>query len=86
MLVVIVLFGVSSVITGIFTCTPISYFWNRTIEGHCINEAAFWFTNAAINIITDIILWAMPLPVLNSLQLPSRQKYGLMIVFAIGGL
>ena len=28
----------------IFQCTPIPYFWNRTIEdGHCIATAAFWY-------------------------------------------
>ena len=86
MLAVIVMFGISSILLGIFTCTPISYYWTGTGNGHCINKQAFWFSNAALNIITDIILWSMPIPVLRSLQLPRKQKYGLMIIFAVGGL
>lgn len=44
------------------------------------------FTNASINIVTDICTGVLPLPTLNSLNLPRRQKYALMAVFALGGL
>ena len=43
------------------------------------------FTNASINIVTDICTGVLPLPTLNSLNLPRRQKYALMAVFALGG-
>lgn len=45
-----------------------------------------WFFNAAFNILTDIIILALPMPVLSSLRLPIKQKIGLMFVFALGGL
>lgn len=44
------------------------------------------FTNAGINIVTDIGTGVLPLPVLHSLDLPRRRKYALMAVFALGGL
>jgi hypothetical protein len=34
---------------------------------------------------TDIAVATLPLPFLNQLQLPNRQRYALMIVFALGG-
>jgi hypothetical protein len=44
----IVLYGIATIITSIFTCTPISAFW--TNNGHCINKPALWFFNTAFNI------------------------------------
>jgi hypothetical protein len=43
------------------------------------------FANAGVNIMTDIAVATLPLPFLNQLQLPNRQRYALMIVFALGG-
>ncbi|KAK5095546.1 hypothetical protein LTR70_003469 [Exophiala xenobiotica] len=51
-----------------------------------MNLLAFWYCNSAFNIITDIIVVAIPISVLKSLQIPKRQKYGLVGVFALGGL
>jgi hypothetical protein len=47
---------------------------------------ALWFTFAATSIVTDLAIWLLPMPVLKSLQLPRKQKYSLMGVFALGGL
>lgn len=73
-------------LSNVFMCTPIRYFWNTSIAGKCMNEMAVWFANAAINIVTDIAVFLLPMPALKQLQLPARQKYGLMGVFALGGL
>jgi hypothetical protein len=43
------------------------------------------FTNAGVNIVTDILVAILPLPFLNQLQLPKRQRIALMVVFALGG-
>lgn len=67
-----------------FMCTPVNYFWNRSIEGHCFNSKWVYFTNAPFNIITDFVLFGLPLPVLLELQLPRRQKISLIFLFGIG--
>lgn len=46
----------------------------------------FWFSLAALNIATDILVLALPMPALYSLKLPCKQKAGLIGVFAIGAL
>ncbi|KAH7354845.1 hypothetical protein BKA65DRAFT_548927 [Rhexocercosporidium sp. MPI-PUGE-AT-0058] len=76
-------YGVVTVVTSIFTCTPISAFW--TFRGKCIDRRAIWFFNAGFNIITDIIILVLPMPVLSSLRLPLKQKIVLMFIFALGG-
>ena len=88
---IIVIYGGWSVISAAFFCTPISYFWLRalngnTVTGHCLNEQAIWFSNAALNILTDIMILSLPMPLLNAMQLPRKQKIFLKMIFALGGL
>ena len=86
MLAIVVIYGACTVLGSVLACTPVSSFWNRNNrQGHCINLMAFWFTNASFNIVSDIAIWTLPMPVLKSLQLPRRQKYSLILVFALGG-
>lgn len=47
---------------------------------------AKWFSDATVSIITDMILLSIPMPFLKGLNLPHRQKVGLIAVFALGGL
>jgi hypothetical protein len=65
----------------------VPFFWNKGIHGgHCINLMAFWFSNASFNILSDIAIIILPIPVLKDLNLPKKQKYGLILVFIMGGL
>ncbi|KAH8669517.1 hypothetical protein BGZ60DRAFT_538235 [Tricladium varicosporioides] len=69
----------------IFQCTPIPYFWNRTIKGgHCIDSAAFWYGHAAWNTAVDILILILPIPVIRSLQMGNRQKWAVAGVFGLG--
>lgn len=56
------------------------------MPGFCFDKKALWFSNSAIHILTDLLILIYPMPVLKSLQLPRRQKFALMAVFALGGL
>lgn len=55
-------------------------------EGTCMNRNAITFANAGINIVTDLILLALPIPLLHKLQIPRKQKFILVGVFACGAL
>jgi len=65
---------------------PVNYFWDLSIKGKCMNKLAFWFSNSALNITTDLMIFAIPMPLLRQLQLPKKQKIGLMFVFGFGVL
>lgn len=67
-------------------CNPVAAFWDTNIHGKCLNELAIWYVTAAINLVTDFITFSLPLPVIKSLQLPTRQKVMLMGVFCLGFL
>lgn len=52
----------------------------------CIDSLTIWYIAAGINITTDFIVFALPIPLINSLQLPRRQKILLIMVFGLGFL
>ncbi|KAJ5759262.1 hypothetical protein N7520_006418 [Penicillium odoratum] len=81
----LIIYGTWTVISAWVNCVPVAKFWDPTIAGFCFNKEALWFSNSAIHILTDLLILIYPMPVIRSLQLPSRQKFALMGVFALGG-
>jgi hypothetical protein len=86
MMGVCIAYGIWALISNFFLCSPVPYFWDKTIKGRCLSEQANWFTSAGINIVTDLIILALPMPAVRQLQLPGRSKLALMGVFALGGM
>ncbi|KAL1623545.1 hypothetical protein SLS56_008249 [Neofusicoccum ribis] len=85
LLAFVAVFGIWTFVSALLTCHPLAYMWDQTIPGgHCINQLPFLYANAAINIALDILVTLLPLPVLRRLRLTTRQKRGLMAVFALG--
>ncbi|PVH91113.1 hypothetical protein DM02DRAFT_479113, partial [Periconia macrospinosa] len=83
---IIIGFTLATVGGGIFVCTPVQKFWKPEVEGHCINKSALWLAHAMMNIITDLMIIILPMPVIRSLQLKPSQKYLLMGIFAFGAV
>lgn len=80
------IYGTWTIISAWANCVPLKKFWDPSVPGFCFNKEALWFSNSAIHILTDLLILIYPMPVIRSLQLPSRQKFALMGVFALGGL
>jgi hypothetical protein len=74
----------AAVLVTIFECTPVSKSWIKSQPGHCINTTSFFYANAAFNIFTDVVIMALPIPVIYSLHLPLRQRLLLCCIFAVG--
>ena len=58
-----------------FPCTPPSKFWDTTgaVKGNCWSGDAqhkFYLANSVLNIITDVMIYVIPLPMLWHVQLP----------------
>ena len=82
-----VLYALYTIFTSFALCQPAAFFWDKSIKGgKCLNMLALWFTNAAINIFTDLGILALPIAVVMTLSLPKPQKIFLYIVFGIGGV
>ncbi|KAK7189183.1 hypothetical protein DPSP01_005426 [Paraphaeosphaeria sporulosa] len=83
----VALYGLWTLLGSIFLCFPVAFFWDKTIaDGRCLNQEAIWFSNATINIVQDVVILILPIAVLKSLPIPSRQKKALIAVFGLGGV
>lgn len=85
-LAVIGVHGVYAMISNILSCIPVSAFWSPTADMRCIDKKFLWFFNASFNILSDLVILILPMPIIKSLKLPIRQKVGLMMVLGLGGL
>lgn len=83
---VVALWWIACQFTTIFECTPIHFFWTQNpTTGHCINVKSYFIGQAIPNIITDIFIMALPLPLIWKLNLPQKQKFALSGIFLLGG-
>ncbi|QSZ33527.1 hypothetical protein DSL72_005095 [Monilinia vaccinii-corymbosi] len=83
----VILTSFSCVVATIFQCTPISKAWENppTNVGSCIQVTALFYANAGLDIFQDLIIYLLPMRMLYYIQIPKRQRYALMLVFAVGG-
>jgi vacuolar-type H+-ATPase subunit I/STV1 len=79
-------FGISSVFAAGLQCIPMSMLWDSTQPGHCINVNAFYFANAGIHILTEVLIYILPMHTLWKLHLPLRQKLGLCGLMGLGAM
>ncbi|CAI7577610.1 unnamed protein product [Penicillium glandicola] len=83
----LVIAGLWMIFSGFIYCIPTRAFWDLSPEfhrAHCLHDAPVWFTNAGIQIFTDLLILALPMPLLWMLQLPKRKKWGVVVVFSLG--
>ncbi|PVH93949.1 hypothetical protein DM02DRAFT_540442 [Periconia macrospinosa] len=78
-------FGVASSIVSMTLCVPFERLWTpATIPGHCINIDAYYTALLALEMVFDIVIFVLPMPLLWTLKLPKRQRLSLVSVFALG--
>ncbi|RAH85539.1 hypothetical protein BO86DRAFT_395840 [Aspergillus japonicus CBS 114.51] len=71
-----------------FACMPVGYQLNpfKPGKGQCFDTKAFYRWMSFPNIVTDIVMLVLPLPMVHRLHTSHAQKIGLGIIFATGGI
>ncbi|KAJ5902514.1 hypothetical protein N7495_003042 [Penicillium taxi] len=65
-------------------CMPVTKFWDASVKGSCLDLVAFsYFTNIT-NLLTDIWVFLLPMPIIFGLHITQRRKLELAAIFAIG--
>ncbi|EXK24266.1 hypothetical protein FOMG_18993 [Fusarium oxysporum f. sp. melonis 26406] len=82
----ITLFSIETVIMTIFMCVPVQKFWKPSLAGFCFDKKPLWFSQSILHIVTDVIIFLLPVSELKHLNMPKRQKRALIFVFALGFL
>ncbi|KAI4224926.1 MAG: hypothetical protein L6R40_008403, partial [Gallowayella cf. fulva] len=80
----IALYALATILATIFQCAPVKRAWDREVEGKCIDLTRFWYANAVHNVVSDVLVLALPVPVIRRLQMPGGVKGGLYGVFSLG--
>ena len=80
-------FWLSDMLVVFLICRPLALGWNKLItNGHCGNEVAAYIAVHSINTVMDIFLAVLPMPILWRLQMPTRRKVELSVMFSLGTL
>ncbi|KAL7932572.1 putative PTH11-typeG-protein-coupled receptor [Trichoderma chlorosporum] len=82
---VVVAWSIGGVGATIFQCVPIAGAWDKSVKATCINSDVFWVAYAVMNILTDVMVLALPIVPIMQLQLSSRTKVMLCAIFLMGG-
>lgn len=71
---------------SIFQCTPVKAYWEVEPQypHKCINTGYMLFAASVINIFTDFLVTALPMPLIWSLKLPARQRLAVISIFGVG--
>ena len=77
-------YTISSMVT-LLACKPREAIWNPLItDAQCLDNDLLVFITCLFNIISDIVILALPARAVWKLRIPSKKKIGIVLLFAIG--
>ncbi|KAL8733312.1 MAG: hypothetical protein Q9166_002136 [cf. Caloplaca sp. 2 TL-2023] len=85
-LVVVNVAGTALTFLNIFQCRPVDGAFRSVVPPNlkCTDIIALYLSSAPINIITDLALLFLPMPILTAMRLPRNEKLILIVTFSFG--
>jgi fucose permease len=85
-LVVVNIGGLALTVLNILQCRPVGAAWSSPVPNtaKCTNIVTIYLSSAPLNIITDLAILFLPMPILTRMRLPKKQKIILVITFGFG--
>lgn len=80
------LYSWADTLVVIFQCIPVHKTWSPTEPGHCLDLIKLGVASGYINILTDLMIIILPIPVVMSLQLSPKTQLAVIAIFATGTL
>ncbi|PSK46165.1 hypothetical protein B9Z65_5133 [Elsinoe australis] len=85
---VVIAFVVSTTITfiilNIFGCVPVSKIFDRKIPGNCLPFAPVNFYISTAIVLSDVIIFLLPIRMIRFLSLPPKKKAQICVMFGLG--
>ena len=69
---------------SIISCYPIPFFWDRDLKGRCLDINGVAFGIGGLSIVQDVIIIALPIPILRGMRLPWKEKIIVLLMLAAG--
>jgi hypothetical protein len=86
-IVVVTLYTSIITVLMFFHCRPVRRAFDFTIEtGSCLDAGVLYMATAVSNIITDIMLFVLPTPMVLKLKMAGSRKIAAIAIFGIGSL
>lgn len=78
--------GLALTFVNVFQCRPLGATFEDPISSiaNCTDIVTLYLSSAPVNIITDLAILFLPMPMLTRLRLPKKQKIILVITFSFG--
>ncbi|KAK4939336.1 hypothetical protein LTR66_015014, partial [Elasticomyces elasticus] len=78
--------GIALTLLNIFQCRSVGAAFMTPVpkDAHCTDIVTIYLSSAPVNIITDLAILFLPMPILTGMRLPRKQKTILVITFGFG--
>jgi len=83
---VVVIYNTLYFVSTLTLCVPIEALWNPTVRGSCHTGPVYMWTAIGFHIVTDFLMFALPLPVVITMTVARSQRIVLLFIFALGFL
>ncbi|MCJ1431924.1 hypothetical protein MMC27_001280 [Xylographa pallens] len=85
-LIVVNVAGLALTLLNIFQCSPVGAAFKEAASPNaiCIDVVTIYLSSAPVNIITDLAILFLPMPILTAMRLPRRQHIILILTFSFG--
>jgi len=82
----VIAYWIPTTILAYLGCTPFARNWDQTLPGTCVNLVAFFRWNGICNLILDVLILCLPIPMVWRLSVSVRQRLELSGIFLLGAL
>jgi len=69
-----------------FLCRPFTYDWDKSIDGKYADTTQAFLSAGIINLLIDICIVLMLMPLLWNLQMPVAKFFSISAIFSIGAV
>lgn len=84
--VVVLCFGFGTILQEFLLCRPFAKSWNPLLPGVCGSTSVTILAEAIINMLSDIAIITLPIPMVWQLQMTLRRKLIITTIFGLGSM
>ena len=82
-----IVFAISFFIGILTQCQPLAYTWDRSIPGgSCVSDSVGFYLTSVQNLVMDVVVLLLPVRMVWRLQMDTRRKIAVTVIFGLGFL
>ncbi|KAK6510297.1 hypothetical protein TWF481_005014 [Arthrobotrys musiformis] len=81
-----IVYSISSIVVVFLQAIPLRAYWDKSIHGKFIDGQLAFMIFGVLNCASDLYVFFLPIREVWGIQLPKKQRLGLILVFALGSI